>query len=471
MANDRTNRRAGCGCRRSRRELPAGVTRREALRMGFGGLGVSAALPLLLHRTSSAMAQPALLGEEGGTGRGVDSGELGELGDRILVVVELSGGNDGLNTVVPFRNDEYYRVRPNLGIKRTDLIEVDEEFGFHPSLVGFERLFKEGQLGVVHGCGYDNPSLSHFESMGFWHTGVPNAGEALGWVGRFADLAVGEPAQELIVNVGASQSPAVRSATHTPVVFDDPNRFHWEGTRQQQQVYEKLSSGTETGTETGKESGHDRGLDSLGRHATNPALDFLNRVASSAVSSSKFVRAAAAGYRTPIDYGPGGGLGSDLVRVAALIDAGMPTNLYYVAASGNTFDTHVHQPDMHARLLMYASDALSGFMKDLERIGRSQDVAILVFTEFGRRVEENASLGTDHGTATPLFVIGDGVKGGFWGTPPSLTELDDGNLIKTTDFRRVYASMVEEWMGFGETERLLRGRFEPLGLFEASGAG
>ncbi len=125
---------------------------------------------------------------------------------------------------------------------------------------------------------------------------------------------------------------------------------------------------------------------------------------------------------------------------------------------------------MHARLLMYASDALSGFMRDLERIGRSKDVAILVFTEFGRRVEENASLGTDHGTATPLFVIGDSVKGGFHGEPPSLTELDDGNLIKTTDFRRVYASMVEEWMGFDDTERLLRGRFEPLGLFERAPA-
>ncbi len=299
------------GRSRTTRRLPAGVTRREALRMGFGGLGVSAALPLLLHRTSSALALPAVV-----------EGAERAFGEKILVVVELSGGNDGLNTVVPFRNDEYYRVRPNLGIKRKNLIEVDDEFGFHPSLVGFERLFKEGQLGIVHGCGYDNPSLSHFESMGFWHTGVPSAGESLGWVGRFADLAVDEPEQELIVNVGGSQSPAVRSAVHTPVVFSDPNRFHWEGTKEQQKTYERLNS--------------------EGRHETNPALDFLNRVASSAVSSSKFVRAAAAGYRTPVDYGPGGGLGSDLVRVAALIDAGMPTNLYYVAASGNTFDTHVH---------------------------------------------------------------------------------------------------------------------------------
>ena len=143
----------------------------------------------------------------------------------------------------------------------------------------------------------------------------------------------------------------------------------------------------------------------------------------------------------------------------------MPTRLYYVAYQGNSFDTHVHQADPHARLLAYSADAIRGFTEDLKRIGRSQDVALMVFTEFGRRVEENGSLGTDHGTATPMFIIGDHVKGGLYGEHPSLTVLDDGNLIKTTDFRRVYATMIKEWLKFGETDKVLKGSFDSIGAF------
>ena len=143
----------------------------------------------------------------------------------------------------------------------------------------------------------------------------------------------------------------------------------------------------------------------------------------------------------------------------------MPTRLYYVSYQGNAFDTHVHQDDLHTRLLMYTADAMRGFMQDLERIGRADDVAVMMFTEFGRRVEENASLGTDHGTATPMFVFGKGVKGGLYGEHPSLTQLDDGNLIRTTDFREVYATLIEEWMGYQDSETILKGEFPTLGLF------
>jgi uncharacterized protein (DUF1501 family) len=166
-----------------------------------------------------------------------------------------------------------------------------------------------------------------------------------------------------------------------------------------------------------------------------------------------------------VDYGQGGGLGGNLRRVAALIAAGMPTRLYYVTYSGNSFDTHVQQADLHSRLLMYTADAVRGFLEDLERIGHAGEVAVMMFTEFGRRVEENGSLGTDHGTATPMFIIGKGVKGGFYGKPPSLTDLDDGNLKMTTDFRRVYATAIQEWLGCDDTQKILKGRFEPLGVF------
>jgi len=159
------------------------------------------------------------------------------------------------------------------------------------------------------------------------------------------------------------------------------------------------------------------------------------------------------------------GLGLDLRKVAALIKAGLPTRLYYVSYTGNPFDTHVFQADTHLRILTYTADALRGFMEDVKRIGRGSEVAVMVFTEFGRRVQENVSKGTDHGTAGPMFVIGETVKGGQYGMPPSLAELDDGNLIYTTDFRRVYATVIKEWLEHEDTASLLRGEFATLGIF------
>lgn len=409
-----------------------GCSRRDFLRKGLYGVGVTAGLPLLLSRTTEALTAEALLGTS-----------MEANPERILVVVELSGGNDGLNTVVPFGNDEYYRVRPNIGIRESDAIKIEDDFGLHPSMVGFERLYKDGMMGVVHGCGYDNPSLSHFSSMGFWHTGVPNGGEPLGWLGRLADGAYDHDAQgNMIVNIGTRQSLAVQARNHQPLVFNDPRSFRRVGSEAEKEAIEAMNPTS----------------------PDNPALDFLSATATNAVESSEFVRQAAAGYNTPIDYGIGG-LSAQLRRVAALVNAEMPTRLYYVSYQGNSFDTHVHQADPHARLLTYTADAVRGFVEDLKRIGRVDDVAIMMFTEFGRRVEENASLGTDHGTATPMFVVGSGVRGGLHGRHPSLTDLDDGNLKMTTDFRRVYATMIEKWLGVHDSASILKGSFESLPLF------
>ena len=408
-------------------------SRRDFLVRGLYGLGVGAGLPLVLNRTSAALAAQALQGTS-----------VEKHPERILVVVELSGGNDGLNTVVPFGDPAYHRARPNLGIPDREVIKVADGFGFHPSMVGFERLYKDGLLGVVHGCGYDHPSLSHFSSMGFWHTGVPNGGEPLGWIGRLADETYNPATRNVIVDLGNSQSLAVRSRRHSPLVFEDPARFRRDGTDAEKQVLAELSQAKTT---------------------TNSTLEFLASTAQNASESSDFVRQASAAYRSPVDYGVGGGLGGNLQRVAALIASGMATRLYYVTYSGNSFDTHVQQADLHSRLLMYTADAVHGFLKDIERIGRADDVAVMMFTEFGRRVEENGSLGTDHGTATPMFVAGKGVKGGFYGQHPSLTDLDDGNMKMTTDFRRVYATAIKEWLGFDNTESVLKGRFDPLGVF------
>lgn len=410
-----------------------GCSRRDFLRKGFYGLGVGAGLPVLLNRTSTALAAQAL----GGT-------SLETHPERILVVVELSGGNDGLNTVVPYGKDTYYQVRPNLGIRERDVIKVESEYGFHPALVGFERLYKDGQMAVVHGCGYENPSLSHFSSMGYWHSGVPNGGDALGWVGRLADGAYDHDAQgNMIINIGTRQAMAVQSRYHPPLVFSDPGRLRRDGTGDELDALAALSPEVANG---------------------NPALEFLTSTAQNATESGELVREAASSYQTPVDYGIGG-LSGSLRQTAALIAAQLPTRLYYVSYSGNSFDTHVHQADPHARLLAYTADAVHGFIEDMRRIGRADDVAVMMFTEFGRRVEENASLGTDHGTATPMFVFGAGVDGGMHGRHPSLTDLDDGNLKMTTDFRRVYASMIAEWLGHSDTRSILKGSFAPLGLF------
>ena len=413
--------------------IKCNCSRRDFIRRGWYGLGLSAGLPVILNRTTQALSAQALQGTS-----------MEAHPERILVVVELSGGNDGLNTVVPYGDETYYRVRPNLGIAERDVIKVEDGLGFHPALVGFERLYKDGNMAVVHGCGYENPSLSHFSSMGFLHTGVPNGGEQLGWMGRLADGVYDHDAQgNIIVNIGNRQSLAVRSRDHPPLVFNDPNALKRDGNEAEHAVFETL----------------DRA-----KASENRTLDFLSATAENAVGAGEVVRRAAAAYRTPIDYGIGG-LSGPLRRVASLIAAELPTRLYYVTYAGNSFDTHVYQAAPHARLLAYTADAVRGFTEDLKRIGRADDVAVMMFTEFGRRVEENASLGTDHGTATPMFIFGTGVEGGMYSRHPSLTDLDDGNLKMTTDFRRVYATMIEEWLGYADTASILRGDFQPLGVF------
>lgn len=410
----------------------ASRSRRDFLRRGLLGFGVPPYLAALLHRTTWALDADA-----------VDSG--GSKGhERILVVVELTGGNDGLNTIVPFRNDEYYRARPTLGIRRRDAIPVTGEAGFHPSMVGFERLYKDGKLAVVEGCGYPSPSLSHFSSMGFWHTGVPNGGEPLGWVGRFMDAHAPAGTPNAIVNIASAQSLAVRGQVHSPLVFDDPAQLRRLGSAAEMRTLGRLNLQGESG---------------------NRSLDFLRSTARNAADSGDLVRDAWDSYDTPVDYGIGGGLAADLRKVAALVAAGLPTRVYYVAYRGNSFDTHVHQADLHSRLLMYTADAVRAFIEDIERIGRGSDVAMMIFTEFGRRVEENGSQGTDHGAAGPMFLVGGAVRGGFYGEPPSLTDTDDGNLKMTVDFRRVYGTMIAEWMGYANTKSVLKGEFPSLGVF------
>jgi uncharacterized protein (DUF1501 family) len=404
------------------------MNRRELLQVGLTGIGIGATglvpVPSMFARTAQAL--------------GAQTGNNG----RILVVLEMSGGNDGLNTLVPYGDDAYYRHRPKIGIRAEKVRKIDNHFGFNPGMVGFERLFKDGKLAAVHGCGYPNPSFSHFTSMAYWQTAAPNRGDEFGWVGRTADAIAPQAPANFLVNIDARQSLAVRSKLHTPIVFDDPNKFARDGFYEEREIFAQVA-----------DSGR----------VDNPSQRYLLDVARSAKSASALVKDAWAKYKSPVDYGI---TGLDLPKVVALINAGFPTRLYYVSYRNNAFDTHVFQGDLHQRLLTYTSDAVSAFMTDLERIGRANDVTLMMFSEFGRRVPENTSLGTDHGAANLMFVAGKKLKGGHYGTIPSLTKLDEGdNLVFTTDFRRVYATMISRWLGFGNTGSILNGDFEPFDMF------
>jgi uncharacterized protein (DUF1501 family) len=406
------------------------LNRREVLRAGLSGLSMTTGAALRVGIFGQAAAALAAEVESNG---------------KILVVLELSGGNDGLNTLVPYADDAYYKHRPKIGIPKKSLRPIDDHFGFSRGMVGFERLFKDGKLAIVHGCGYDNPSFSHFSSMAYWHTAAPNSGEQYGWVGRLADTIAPEAPPNFLVNIDARQSLAVRSRRHVPVVFDNPNKFSRESFYDEHEAFASVP-------DSGK--------------VDNPSRRFLLDTARSAKDASTLVQEAWSKYHSPVDYGI---VGLDLPKVAALIEAGMPTRLYYTAYRNNAFDTHVFQNDVHQRLLTYASDAVSAFMLDLKRIGRADDVVVMMFSEFGRRVPENVSLGTDHGSANLMFAVGNQVKGGHYGQVPSLTQLDEGdNLIHTTDFRRVYATMIAGWLGHRDTRELLNGDFEPFEMFPHS---
>ena len=367
------------------------------------------------------------------------------LNGKTLVVLELSGGNDGLNTIIPYADDNYYKHRPNIGIRENKLLKIDDYFGFNPGIVGLESLYKEGNMAIIHGCGYDNPSFSHFTSMAYMHTAAPNSGEEYGWLGRLADYMAPPTHKNFIINIDKTQSLAVRSQKHVPIVFDQPQRFQREGFFAQKSILESVTNVNNIIND-------------------NVAQNFLNEIANSANEASSVISEAWSNYTRRVDYGL---TPIDLDKIAALIEADVPAKLYYTSFRDNAFDTHVHQPNLHKRLLTYASDAIRGFMNDLERMGKSQDVVLLVMTEFGRRVPENTSLGTDHGSAGPMFIIGPSVKGGHYGEIPDLVNgLDDGDNLKyTTDFRSVYATLIDKWLKV-DSKSILRKNFQTFDIFD-----
>jgi uncharacterized protein (DUF1501 family) len=361
---------------------------------------------------------------------------------RILVIFELSGGNDGLNTIVPYKNDEYYKLRPTIALPKSKLLEIDDEWGMNPGFAGMKQIWDRGDLAIIHGCGYERPSYSHFTSMAYWHTATPNSGDPYGWCGRTADALAPHAPESYIININSSQSLAVQSKYHTPIVFDDPSEFRKIIRNEQLSAIPDIKKNN-----TQK----------------NNTLDFLHDIEKSAKASSLKVRKAWENYDSVVDYGA---LSSQLDKVAACIAAGFPTQIYYVSFRNNAFDTHVHQVNLHQRLLTYAADAVRGFLADMERLGMADNVSLMMFSEFGRRAGENANLGTDHGSANNMFLAGKAVQGGHYGKAPNLLDLDDTDNLKfTTDFRRVYATAIEGWLESKKAEEILKGKFQSLPIF------
>ena len=370
----------------------------------------------------------------------------GEKGDqRVLVVIEMAGGNDGLNCVVPHSDPVYKRSRDALRIAKSDTLAINHQLGFHGSLRGFADLLEQGQLAIVQGVGYPNPNRSHFESMDIWHT-CKRKDEVRpdGWVGRYLEHAASDTASDPpALHLGGEKQPfALMSRDVRVPSIQDLKQFRLQENKSVdvRTVMQDLSTPTSD--------------------VANDLLSFVQSSTSNAVMASERMEAANKSPRLEGSF-PSSGLGQKLQTVAKLIAADMETRIYYLRIDG--FDTHANQPAAHAALLREVSEGVSSFMKEMNRRGESDRVLVMCFSEFGRRVAENASEGTDHGTAGPVFFAGNQVRAGLIGDLPSLTDLENGDLKFHTDFRGVYATILENWFQT-PSESILAKRFETVDL-------
>jgi uncharacterized protein (DUF1501 family) len=364
------------------------------------------------------------LGLWGGLGLGLP-GCLRREDPRTLVLVQLSGGNDGLSTVIPFQDDDYHRARPTLGHDAASVLQIDDTRGLHPELELLRARYDEGGLAIVEGVGYPRPNRSHFASLEIWHTADLRgrlAGE--GWIGRLCEAAYGEDSHpNRVVHVGKTPPYSLFSTRHPAASFSAPYG------------YRRLKNGAAL-----KELESLEAVDEGKQKAPGGSLAFLRARMSAARESSGRIRAAAAGYRTPVEY-PSDPFADELRTVAALLNGNLGARVMSVELDG--FDTHDDQRVRHDALMRRLDSSLGAFLEDLDRSEVGRAALVVVLTEFGRRVAENGSGGTDHGCAGLMFVAGASVKGGLYGQAPSLTRLDEGDLIFTTDFRSVYGTVIE----------------------------
>jgi uncharacterized protein (DUF1501 family) len=367
--------------------------------------------------------------------------------DNVLVVVEMNGGNDGLNTVIPYADDLYHKARPTLRQTKDQVIRLDDHVGLHPGMQGFKPLWEQGQLAVVQGVGYPNPERSHFEAMDIWQTADPKREKTTGWLGRTAVEIVGEASGGVpILHFGGERLPLALAGAPGggAVTVNDQNSFRLE-----------LGEGKADRQKTRRRLVED--LSAPAKKGEDDLLSFVQRRQVQTLTAVETLRELLEGPNA-LPRPSVAGLAAKLQLVAGLIAKGFGTRIFYVSLGG--FDTHADQAPTHQRLLGELADAAGGFFGSLKKTGHDGRVRLMTFSEFGRRVDENGSHGTDHGAASCLFVAGPSVKGGVVGRHPSLSDLDVGDLKFHTDFRRVYAAQLA-WLGC-DTKAVLGAKWEPV---------
>ncbi len=351
-------------------------------------------------------------------------------GNKVVVVIQFSGGNDGLNTVIPVRNDIYYKERPVLGIAKEKSLLLTDETGLNPALEVFKGLYDDGSLGILNSVGYPNPDRSHFRSMDIWHS-ASNSNEYIntGWVGRYLDAqcrGCDKPTQA--VEIDDVLSLALKGEQNKGLAFKDPKRLY---NISNGNFIKDVNSDHKSGEET---------------------VDYLYKTMSETLSSAEYIYRQSRVHPTAQTY-PNTELGKDLKTIASLIFSDINTKVYYVSLG--SFDTHVNQENQQKRLFTELNDAVKAFVDDLKKNNRFEDVLMMTFSEFGRRVSQNASGGTDHGTANNMFFISGGLKRkGVLNAMPDLGDLNEGDLKHTVDFKNVYATVLNKWLGTDDRQVL-----------------
>lgn len=358
-------------------------------------------------------------------------------GNKVVVVIQFSGGNDGLNTVIPVSNDIYYRSRPRLGIKSTNALNLTTDAGLNPALTSFKELYDDGSLGIINSVGYPNPDRSHFRSMDIWQSASDSKDYvSTGWLGRYLDAQCNgcdKPTQ--IVELDDMLSLSMKGERNKGLAFRDPRRLY---SSSNEKFYKDINTAHSSGEET---------------------VDYLYKTMGATLSSADYIYKQSKIHPTSQVY-PSTGMGNNLKTISSLIMSDINTKVYYVSLG--SFDTHVNQEGQQKRLFTELNDAVAAFAKDMKQNGRWEDVLMMTFSEFGRRVAQNASNGTDHGTANNMFLMSGGLKQkGLINTMPDLANLNDGDLEHTVDFKNVYATVLNNWLG-ADDKQILGKQFDRM---------
>ncbi len=433
-------------------------TRREFLRSTVLGASTAWTVPMFvertfgqLHHTSKDLAIQAVTGKD----------------DTILVVLQLAGGNDGLNTLVPYADDTYQKSRPLLAKKEKDIIRLNDYVGLNASMPFLGSMFKEGNLGIVQGVGYPNPNRSHFVSTSIWETGDTDNRSSTGWLGRYFDNACPGADPTVGISFNKTQPESFGAMKNPGVCLNSPELYRWiHGGGEKAQAEEFFAELNQPQADDTPSDGASIDMPAggkIGGISGENNLAFLERVALDARVSSKKILELAAKHQTTVRY-DGTAVARNLNLVSRMIAGGMPTRVYYVSHGG--FDTHNRQINSHDRLLGQLDSALKSFFADLKQQGNDKRVVLMTFSEFGRRVAENASVGTDHGKASCLFIAGPAVAGGLHGKHPSLTDLHQGDIQHTVDFRSVYGSLISDWLKASDLKSIIGGNYPKLELIK-----